>query len=152
MDGDFTLTAKILGRPTSNQDRAADDGRHTGSGVGLMVREGLAPTARFGLINATLGTGVHFLGRTEAAKNADVTADGTDDASSYSPALFLRIQRAGDVVHGFQSADGTTFIQVGDDLTLTGLKAPVYVGIAVTNGYEGFNMTADVDPKSITLQ
>ena len=145
------MTIKVTGKPASNQDRAVDDGRHIGSGVGLMVREGLAPTARFGLINATLGTGVHFQGRSQAAMTPDVSGDGTDDAGTTYP-LYLRIQRAGDVVRGSQSADGKTFTQVGDDLTLTGLKAPVYVGIAVSNGYEGFNMTADIDSKSITLQ
>jgi len=151
VDGNATLTVKVTGKPTSNQDRNQDDGRHLGSGIGLMVREGLAPNARYGVINATLGAGVQFQGRTETAKGADVSADGTDDAGTTYP-LFLRIQRAGDTIRGFQSTDGTTFTQVGEDLTITGLKAPVYVGIAVSNGFEGFTMTADVDPKSIKLE
>src|SRR5205807_3800186 len=36
IDGDFTLTAQIPKKPTSNQDRNADEGGHTNGGVGLM--------------------------------------------------------------------------------------------------------------------
>jgi hypothetical protein len=151
MDGNFTLTGQITAKVTSDQDRNVEEGKHQNGGVGLMVREGLSPSARFGMIFATLGNGVQFRGRTAAAAAADVSEDGTDDDNTKYP-LYLRIQRTGDVIKGFQSADGKTFTQVGGDLTLSGLNGPVYVGFAVTNGFEGFNMTARIDAKSITLE
>jgi hypothetical protein len=151
VDGNFTLTGQITAAVTSNQDRNADEGGHLNAGIGLMVREGLAPTARFGMIRATLGNGVQFRGRSEDSKDADVSDDGTDNDNTKYP-LFLRIQRVGDVIRGFQSADGKTFTQVGGDLSLSGLKAPVYVGFAVSNSFEGFTTTAQIDTKSITLE
>ncbi len=151
VDGNATLTAQLSAKPTTNTEKNDQDGDHPNGGVGLMVREGLGPTARFGMIAATLGNGTRFSGRSQANTAADVSEDGTDDGSTTYP-LFLRVQRAGDIVRGFQSTDGKTFTQVGSDLTLSGLKGPVYIGFATASAFEGFTATAHIDAKSITLQ
>jgi hypothetical protein len=151
LDGDFTLTAQVKEKVTSNQDRNEEHADHLNGGIGLMVREGLAPNARFGMVRATFANGVQLRGRTEVSASPEVSEDGTDNDTTKYP-LFLRIQRAGDVIRGFQSEDGKTFTQVGSDITLSGLKAPVYVGFAVSNGFEDFNLTAKIDVKSITLE
>jgi hypothetical protein len=150
LEGNITLTAQIKGKVTSNQDRNEGHGDHQNGGIGLMVRESLAPDARFGMVRVTLGNGVQLRGRTEATQPLEIAEDGTDNDTTTYP-LYLRIQRQGNVIRGFQSADGQTFTQVGDDITLSGLPGPVYVGFAVSNGFEGFNLTAKVAVSSITL-
>lgn len=151
IEGNATLTAQIAAAPRSTQDRnIGADGQGNG-GVGLMVREGLAPSARFGMIRATFANGVQFRGRSEANVGADIQEDGTPNEELRYP-LYLRIQRAGDVIRGFESADGRTFTQVGEDLTLSGLRAPVYIGFAVTNSFEGFTATATIPMTSIRLE
>jgi hypothetical protein len=151
LEGNVTLTAQIKEPVTSNQDRNEGHGDHLNGGVGLMVRESLAPNARFGMVRATFANGVQLRGRSEASQAPDTAEDGTDVDTTVYP-LFLRIQREGDVIRGFQSEDGTNFTQVGSDITLSGLQAPVYVGFAVSNGFEGFNLTTKIDAASIKLE
>jgi hypothetical protein len=151
VDGNITLTAQITEKVTSTQDRNDAHGDHQNGGVALMVREGLAANARFAAVRATVGNGVQLRARSEPTTSPDVAEDGTDADTTKYP-LYLRIQRAGDVIRGFQSEDGKTFTQVGSDVTLTGLRAPVYVGFAVTNGFEGFNLTTKIDAKGITIE
>jgi hypothetical protein len=151
LEGNVTLTAQIKEKVTSNQDRNEGHGDHLNGGVGLMVRESLATDARFGMVRATFENGVQLRGRTEATTAPEVAEDGTDNDTTAYP-LYLRIQRQGDVIRGFQSSDGTTFTQVGSDITLSGLPGAVYVGFAVSNGFEGFSLTTKVAASSIKLE
>jgi hypothetical protein len=151
LDGNATMTVQVASLTTTQGDRNNAHGDHINNGIGLMVREGLAPNARFGAVMATFGAGVRVRGRAEADMSADIAEDGTDADNTKLP-LFLRIQRQGDVIRGFQSTDGTTFTQVGSDISLAGLKAPVYIGFAASNGFETFTATATIPANSIKIE
>ena len=147
----YSCVARLVEKPASNQERTWWAESHQAHGVGLMIRESLAPGARFGMVMATLGRGLVFRGRAETDGEATIQDTGSGDENTQYP-LYLRIRRAGESILGSVSADGKTFLPVGGSLVLRGLKGPVYVGFAVANGFEGFTTTGQFDLKSITLE
>ena len=60
-----------------------------------------------------------------------VGVGGTTDATTTYP-VFLMLSRSGDNISGYQSADGTTWTQVGTAATFPALSPDTYTGLAVT--------------------
>jgi glucose/arabinose dehydrogenase/fibronectin type 3 domain-containing protein len=116
------------------------------SKVGLMVRESLAASSRHGTVYLASGKGSSFQFR---QNNAGTTAGDNGDNVLTLP-RWIRIQRAGDVVRGYFSADGVNWTQRGT-VTLATLPATVYVGIAMTSHLDGTIATSTLDSVSLNL-
>jgi ABC-type transport system involved in multi-copper enzyme maturation permease subunit len=100
----------------------------TGSGLqpwskaGIMIKASLTPGSAYAAMMVTGGHGVRF--------QYDFTGD-LAGSSSGAP-HWLRLVRAGDVITGYASADGTHWARVGAT-TLTGLPATAEAGMFVTS-------------------
>jgi hypothetical protein len=112
------------------------------SKAGLMVREGLAPKARYVMATALsyAPKGLLQQHRTDnVTTNDDQGGDSGIDGPGLTAALqgkglFLQVVRMGDNIATNFSTDGTTFqpIDSGDDpFTLTGLTGDVEIGLVV---------------------
>ncbi|HEU4348738.1 MAG TPA: DUF1349 domain-containing protein, partial [Actinoplanes sp.] len=89
MTGDGTITARVLNQQDTGLAPRA----------GIMIKESAAPLESYAAIGVVAGQGV----RMQADFGAD--AEGSADAAP----RWLRLTRAGDMVTGEESADGTTW-------------------------------------------
>jgi ABC-type transport system involved in multi-copper enzyme maturation permease subunit len=99
------------------------------SKAGIIIK---ASTARGSAYAAMMVTGTHGV-----RMQWDFTGDTAGLAGKVSAAAprWLRLTRAGDVIRGYDSADGTHWTQVGT-VTLAGLPATAQAGLfAATPGY-----------------
>jgi len=69
---------------------------------------------------------------------------------SVSPPAWIRLDRSGNTLTAYESANGTSWVQVGV-VTIT-LPSTVYVGIAVTSHNTSATTTATVDHVTVTVQ
>ncbi|HEY0947494.1 MAG TPA: chitobiase/beta-hexosaminidase C-terminal domain-containing protein [Opitutaceae bacterium] len=130
LDGDITLTARIASlTPT-----------HPWAKAGLMIREGLEAGAANAMMAVTAASGAIFQRRLEAGGGTM----GTVDSGAGGAPQWLRVQRMGDSITGYRSADGIQWTQVGPTL-MTGSTAPVYVGLAVTSHADGTLAAAEFE-------
>jgi regulation of enolase protein 1 (concanavalin A-like superfamily)/mono/diheme cytochrome c family protein len=112
--------------------------------AGVMVRETLAAGSRHATMFITppdAGNGFGMVSR--------LTANGTTGyaggpAMSTAPNNWVRLVREGNVLTGYASANGTTWVQVST-ITLTNLSAQVYVGLAATSSDSDVATTAEFD-------
>jgi ABC-type transport system involved in multi-copper enzyme maturation permease subunit/regulation of enolase protein 1 (concanavalin A-like superfamily) len=114
--GDGSLTARVV-------ELTGEDGyRHEWAKAGIMVRESTEPGSRYAAMLVTPGHGVRL--------QANYT---TDLAGSDGPTpRWLRLTRAGDTITGYESADGTSWSEVGS-VDLAGLPPTVEVGLFATS-------------------
>ena len=91
------------------------------SKAGVMLRDTLSSNSAFGMmfISGASGTAFHQRLSTGASRTA---TEGT----AVSPPYWVRLERRGSVVTGFQSADGVTWTTIG---TTTMSTPTVYVGL-----------------------
>ena len=100
------------------------------------TRPGLYPWAKAGIIiKENLNQGSAYAAMMVAADNGvrmqwNYTGDTPGQPGAVSPAnpRWLRLTRSGDVITGYESADGTHWTQVGA-VTLSGLPSAVQVGL-----------------------
>ena len=105
---------------------------------GAMIREGTANNVRRGFMAATPGSGFEFHYRNAVAgTEAKVTALA-------GPPLWLRVQRTGDLLSAFQSADGSTWVQVSTNQMIA-FAPEVLVGLTASGQVEGMLATASFD-------
>lgn len=117
--GDGTLTARVVSQAnTAAQAHAA-----------VAVRESLAPGARHVSLAVTPTFGIDFRYRTAVG---GATGHSVRTATLKAP-YWVRVVRTGDLVSGFVSADGVTWVAHGTQ-TLTRLNNVVYVGLELGNG------------------
>jgi len=109
--------------------------------AGLMLRETLTATSRHAIMYLTVGAGTVFQRRTSTGGS---TGPNTAGAPSPVAPYWLRLTRQGNVITGYASADGITWTQRGT-VTLSGLPATVYIGLAVTSNSDGNFATAVFD-------
>jgi len=107
--------------------------------VGLMVREGTAPDARFATITATTDD-YSYASRTIAG--GSVTKTPLARSADY-PDVWVLIQRTGDIIEFATSNDGINFNSAGSTV-LASLTANVEVGIGVWSGTQGVDARAVV--------
>ena len=139
--GDGTLTVKVdpLSGAYLSQSPASGGAWSQSSkgGPNSQLHPGLAPWAKAGIIlepdtnqgaeyAAVMVTGSHGV-----RMQYDYTHDSPGVSGSSSP-RWLRLTRAGDVVTGFDSADGSHWTEIGTAL-LTGLPRTVQIGLFVTS-------------------
>ncbi|MER6078846.1 ABC transporter permease subunit [Streptomyces sp. NPDC001833] len=129
LTGDGTITVAV----TSLTGVIATDPGRTRPGLapwakaGIIVKDGLAQGSSYA---AVMVTGRHGV-RMQYDYTHDV-AGGAGGAVSAPPPRWLRLQRTGDVLTGYRSADGRTWSEVGT-ARLAGLPHTVQAGLFVTS-------------------
>jgi phosphatidylserine/phosphatidylglycerophosphate/cardiolipin synthase-like enzyme len=113
--------------------------------VGVMIRSSLTPSAAqaFMLVAAAPVKGVNFQRR---LADGNATSVGTAGSQSTAP-RWVKLVRAGNVISGYESADGVNWTLVGSDTFVMG--PDVLIGLAVSSHVIGTNATATFDNVSI---
>jgi phosphatidylserine/phosphatidylglycerophosphate/cardiolipin synthase-like enzyme/regulation of enolase protein 1 (concanavalin A-like superfamily) len=94
--------------------------------AGVMIRETLSPGSAFAQMLVSAGKGTAFQYRTSSGASA-LNVTGTTAAAP----LWIKIVKAGNVISGSQSADGTSWQSIGS-ATFT-MASTVFVGLAVVS-------------------
>lgn len=107
--------------------------------AGVMIRETLTPTSKHAMIVVTPGSGVSFQYRAATAGgSAHLTTTGI-----IAP-RWLKLERRGNVLSGFHSADGLTWVL--SQRVIISMAANVYVGLAAcSHTTTGTATTAVID-------
>lgn len=116
LNGDGEITVRVASQTDTDPWAKA----------GVMIRDGLAGNARHAMIVVTPGNGVAFQRRTVTGGSSASTAG----SRAVAP-VWLRLVRVGDVITGYESANGGPWTMVGS-VTLT-LGADVRIGMCVTS-------------------
>jgi hypothetical protein len=116
LSGDGGLTARVV-------DLTGDEGRLDGwAKAGIIVRESTEPGSRYAAMLVTPEHGVRF------QANYATDRAGSDNP----PPRWLRLDRTGDTITGYESADGSDWTEVGS-VDLAGLPPTVEVGLFATS-------------------
>lgn len=130
LSGDGTVTVRVTGLTRGPTEEG--DGRPALGGgkpapwakAGIIVKASTTPGSTYAAMMLTQAHGVRF--------QSDFTFDRAGSSSPPSTPRWLRLTRAGNVVTGYESADGVTWDKVGST-TLSGLPASAEVGLFVTS-------------------
>ncbi|TVZ00781.1 hypothetical protein EAS64_36110 [Trebonia kvetii] len=128
--GDGSITARVsslTGHVSSRDVPVSSDGSGTVPGVeewakaGLIIKENLTQGSAYAAIMVAGGHGVRM--------QWNYTGDTAGMTGTVGPAnpRWLRLTRSGDVITGYDSADGARWSRVGS-VTLSGLSSTVRVG------------------------
>jgi regulation of enolase protein 1 (concanavalin A-like superfamily) len=135
LDGDGSIVARVT----------SVEAVHAWTKAGVMIRNSLSPSAAqaFMLVAASPLKGVPYQRRL-----ADGGSTISTPGSQSTAPRWVKLTRAGNTITGYESADGTTWTQVG---TSTFSMTPVvYVGLAVSSHVSGTLATATFD--SVVIQ
>jgi len=135
LTGDGTIVARVATTQYVSQWTKA----------GVMMRNSLSPSAAqaFMLVAASSAKGVPFQRRTVDG-NTSVSTAGPFATAPY----WVKLVRAGNVITGYASPNGTTWTQIGSDTFTMG--STIYVGLAVSSHVAGTNATATFDNVTVT--
>jgi ABC-type transport system involved in multi-copper enzyme maturation permease subunit len=111
--GDGSITARVASQVDSQEWAKA----------GVMVRASTEPGSQYAAMLVTPGHGVRL--------HANYDTEGEAGSDGTAP-RWLRLTRAGDTVTGYESADGSSWSEVGT-VGLDGLPPTVEVGLFVTS-------------------
>ncbi|TXS41846.1 ABC transporter permease subunit [Streptomyces sp. OR43] len=116
-----SLTGQVAASPTENKPGLAPWAK-----AGIIVKESLEPGSSYA---AMMVTGTHGV-----RMQYDFTHDtaGLPGAASAEAPRWLRLERSGETVTGFQSTDGSKWTEVGS-ARLKGLSESSQVGLFVTS-------------------
>ena len=112
--------------------------------AGVMIRESLDANARHAMVVVSSGNGVAFQRRTSTGGASEHTA-GAAGAAPY----WVKLVRSGNTFTAHQSANGTTWTQIGSPVTIS-MATSVYVGLALTSHNSGLLSTAKIDSVRVT--
>lgn len=116
LDGDGVITARVRKLQNIN----------AGSKAGVMIRQSLDAGAVNAFMTLTPGKGSFFQRRSVAGGTTVATAGPV-----VAPPSWVRIERLGQTVNAYQSADGASWTLVGSDSLPLG--ATVYVGLVTAS-------------------
>jgi hypothetical protein len=124
LPGNGSITVRVAS--LEGLEPAEADGPEPWAKAGLIIKAGTTPGSRYAAIMVTGQHGVHL--------QHDYTHDvaGSSGGVSSSSPRWLRLTRSGDRVTGYESADGTRWIEVGD-VELAGLGSTAAVGMFVAS-------------------
>lgn len=134
LTGDGEIIARVTGLTNTNPWAKA----------GVMLRESLTPGSRHAFMCVAAEMGAAFQYRA-ATSSASQSVSGTP--SSALP-RWVRLLRAGNVITGYESTNGTTWTTVGSTTLAWG--ATVQVGLAATSHNDGTLTTATFDSIVVT--
>ncbi len=141
--GDGTLTARVVslsGAHLSTDTSGSAYGSSPTSQSGSQIQPGLAPWAKAGiLLEPGTNQGTDYAAVMETGSHGvrmqyDYTHDSPGLPGPVEPSFprWLRLTRAGDIITGYDSADGLHWAEIGT-VRLTGLPHTVQVGLFVTS-------------------
>src|SRR6266851_3294303 len=157
--GDGTLTARVAslsGAHTSSSPTAGNAfGRSSKGQPGAQLQPGLAPWAKAGIIlepdtNQGTAYAAVMVTRSHGVQmqyNYTHGSPGIAGAAGPSSPRWLRLTRAGDVITGYDSTDGSHWTEIGT-ARLTGFPRTVQIGLFVTSPVY-FPAGADVGTPSV---
>ena len=110
-----------------------------------MIRNSLSPSAAqaFMLVAASATKGVPFQRRP-----SDGAARVSTPGSQSTAPRWVKLVRAGNLITGYESADGVNWTTVGSDTFTMG--STVLIGLAVSSHVTGVNATATFDNVTVT--
>lgn len=129
-NGDCELVARVLMLTETDEWTKA----------GVMIRDSMDGSCAFALMTVTPYSGVSFQWRTTQGGAAQAYTNVTGEIAP----VWLKIVRAGNEFAGYVSANGTTWIQIGANLTIS-MKANATAGLCVTSRRDGTYSTAVFD-------
>ncbi|MBA3684569.1 MAG: right-handed parallel beta-helix repeat-containing protein [Planctomycetes bacterium] len=132
LDGDGQIVARVISVTATDPWAKA----------GVMIREVGDASARHAFMAVTPGNGVSFQRRTVAGGPSDHTQGPAVGAPTW-----LRLERIGDTVAGYQSSNGSTWQQVGSVSIPMG--AVLRIGLAVTSHNDGTVCSGVFDQVSV---
>jgi regulation of enolase protein 1 (concanavalin A-like superfamily)/uncharacterized protein (DUF2141 family) len=91
----------------------------------VMIRQSLTPDSTHAMVAVTPGNGIVFQRRLTTTGISFSTSGGLNTAP-----YWVKVVRSGSTFTGFQSTDGTTWVQVGSD-TIS-MSGTVYIGLALS--------------------
>ena len=133
LNGNGTIVARV----------ASLAGTDTWAKGGVMIRESLDANARHAMVVVSSGNGVAFQRRTATGGASEHTA-GAAGAAPY----WVKLARSGSTFTAYQSANGTTWTQIGSPVTIS-MATSVYVGLALTSHNSGLLSSATFDNVSV---
>jgi regulation of enolase protein 1 (concanavalin A-like superfamily) len=132
VSGDVSVRARVASvQPTDQWSKA-----------GVMIRETLTPGSAHAHMLVSAGKGLAMQWRSAAGADSDNAYGWMAGAPQW-----VRLDRAGDTITGFESADGTNWTTVAT--ATIPMAQDVYVGIAVTSHSTAGSTTAVVDDLSV---
>ncbi len=151
LKGDGQITARV----------AAQENTGGWSKVGVMIRESLTANSRHAMVVVTPENGIAMQYRTSTGGSSTHIAGTTGVKAPY----WVRLVRAGSVLTGYCSADGTTWTQVGqvtismanqvyiglsaDSNTTTTLNASKFDNVTVSNNAPTVTTAATATPSTV---
>jgi len=141
LDGDGSL----VGRVTS-----IGPGSNTWAKGGVMIRDNLNGGSTHAMMvmsantDGAAGNGASFQYR--AAANG--TSSNVDSTTVLKPPYWVKIERLGDTLTGYTSADGKNWSQMGT--TIIQMAAPVQIGVCVTSHAVGESRAFEFDSIAAT--
>lgn len=133
LDGNGTITARVASQQNTDPWALA----------GVMIRESLTAGSREAIAAVTPSNGVSFTWRS-ATNGASSYTNGNAGSAPY----WLRLQRSGNTITAFKSANGTTWTQYASTTITMGTS--VYVGLAVTSHNNNVLATDTFDNVTVT--
>lgn len=115
--GDTTIIADVTSILNTN----------TAAKAGIMIRNGPGASAAYAGIFVTPSSGIIY-----SSRAADGGTAGQFSLFGFSAPRFLRLTRSGSSISAYQSANGSTWSQLGPTQTI-GFGADALVGLAVTS-------------------
>jgi hypothetical protein len=127
VNGDFTFTARVLGAPTVEEGDVNEWAK-----FGIAVRESTLSESRYAGMLITPQHGIRSPHRRPFNSGQSHDLGPNEDEPTFP--VYFRLQRRGDEIKMFTSADGQKFDEYGEPATtvLKGLPSTVYVGLIGT--------------------
>jgi len=121
LTGDGSMTARV---------DYLDGSPSTWAKAGVMVRQGVDPTSAHTMMVLTGGdgNGASWQGRLTAG----AASENKDATEAVAPPYWVRVERTGDNISGFVSADGQMWTQIGTARAIA-MEDPVLIGLVLTS-------------------
>lgn len=133
LSGDGEITARVASVENANAWAKA----------GVMIRESLTAGSKHAMIVVSPSSGVSFQRRTATGGSSTSTTTTGITAPRY-----VRINRTGNTLTTYHSADGSTWTTLGSD-TVT-MATNIQIGLAVTSHNNATDCTAVFDNVTVT--
>jgi hypothetical protein len=105
--------------------------------AGLMIRDGTAAGSNFIALAGTTAPGGGYTLLSRTSVNAAATSTPISSPTYTYPAAWLKLTRAGGILHAFVSSDGVNFTEVTDPIagvTWTGMSNTLSAGVFSSSG------------------
>jgi len=119
--------------------------------AGVMIRDTLDPGSKFAAVYMTAGNGCRYQAR--EASNLDATSDtsvATAEQMALTVPYWIKLERTGDDLNGFYSADGTTWTAMSWNPQTISMPGSIHVGLAVTSHSPGNPTVAELSNMTTT--